>query len=212
VFPRCDFACTPCYLSRGSNRVAVSGSHTRAQVAEQMEHLRVERGPRAHAQLIGGEVSLLSPDDHAAALLVMRECGREPMSMTHGDFGYGYLRRLALGGDGRRRLPRVSFAGHFDMLIRGRKGIERPPDERSLNPYRQRFCELFERLRREHGVRYFLTHQMTVSPENIDQVADLLRDCYGYGFGMFAFCGDTPAGATPLGRRGKLCAWTLKPK
>jgi hypothetical protein len=51
-----------------------------------MELLRHRRGPRAHAQLIGGEVSLLPPDDHAAALLIMREHGREPMSMSHGDF------------------------------------------------------------------------------------------------------------------------------
>jgi len=57
VFPRCDFACSPCYLPQGSNRVAVNGSHTVAEVAGQMEYLRVERGPRAHAQLIGGEVS-----------------------------------------------------------------------------------------------------------------------------------------------------------
>ncbi len=158
VFPRCDFACSPCYLPQGSNRVAVSGSHTVAEVAGQMEYLRVERGPRAHAQLIGGQVSLLSPDDHAAALLVMREHGREPMSMTHGDFDYDYLSRVTLGADGRPRLLRVSFAGHFDMLMRGRRGIEHPADERSLNPYRKRFCDLFERLRGEHGVRFFLAH------------------------------------------------------
>ena len=55
------------------------------------------RGPRAHAQLIGGEVSLLDADDHAETLLVMRAHGREPMSFTHGDFDYDYLQRLAVG-------------------------------------------------------------------------------------------------------------------
>ena len=49
------------------------------------------RAPHAHAQLIGGEVSLLDADDHAEALLIMRRHGREPMSFTHGDFDYDYL-------------------------------------------------------------------------------------------------------------------------
>ncbi|HUZ85266.1 MAG TPA: hypothetical protein VMU66_11260 [Gaiellales bacterium] len=187
VFPRCDLACTPCYHSRDANRVAVSGDHTRSEVARQMALLRRIRGPRAHAQLIGGEVSLLPADDHAATLQVMRAYGREPMSMTHGDFDYDYLRDLAVGPDGKPRLRRVSFAGHFDMMMFGRRGIERPSDEASLNPYRRRFTAMFARLRREHGVRYFLAHNMTVTPTNLHQIADVIRTCKGYGFGMFSF-------------------------
>ena len=100
VFPKCDLACTPCYHSRDANQVRVDGAHTVAEVDAQMAYARSRRGPRAHAQLIGGEVTLLPPDDHAAALQVMHAHGREPMSMTHGDFDYGYLERLALGADG----------------------------------------------------------------------------------------------------------------
>ena len=110
VFPRCDLACTPCYHSRDANRVRVDGPHTLAQVQAQMAALRRVRGPRAHAQLIGGEVTLLDPDDHAEALAIMRAHGREPMSMSHGDVDYAYLEKLVLGPDGRRRLRRVSFA------------------------------------------------------------------------------------------------------
>lgn len=187
VFPRCNLACTPCYHSRDANRVRVDGPHTLAEVEEQMALLRRVRGPRAHAQLIGGEVSLLDPDDHAAALQIMRRYGREPMSMTHGDFDYQYLERLALGPDGRPRLDRLSFAGHFDSLMHGRRGIPRPQSERDLNPYRQRFCELFRRLRREHGVRYFLAHNMTVTPRNLGEVAQVVRDCRHMGFGMLSF-------------------------
>ncbi|HEU5007046.1 MAG TPA: hypothetical protein VFT67_08750 [Jatrophihabitantaceae bacterium] len=187
VFPRCNLACTPCYHSRDANRVQVSGRHTVEQVRAQMAFLHDRRGPRAHAQLIGGEVSLLPAEDHAEALRVMREYGREPMSMSHGDFDYAYLRALALGPDGRPRSRRLSFAGHFDMLMFGRRGIERPPDERSLNPYRRRFVERFERLQREHGVRHFLAHNMTVTPRNLDQIADVIRECHGFGFGMFSF-------------------------
>ncbi|MDQ2852013.1 MAG: radical SAM domain-containing protein, partial [Actinomycetota bacterium] len=82
VFPKCNLKCTPCYHSRDANQVRVDGGHTVDQVRKQMRLLRDQRGPVAHAQLIGGEVSLLSPDDHAATLEVMRAAGREPMSFT----------------------------------------------------------------------------------------------------------------------------------
>lgn len=187
VFPRCDLACTPCYHSRDANRVRVDGPHTLAQVQAQMALLRRVRGPRAHAQLIGGEVTLLGPDDHAGALAVMHAHGREPMSMTHGDVGYQYLEKLVRGPDGRVRLRRVSFAAHIDSLMFGRRGIPRPRDEASLNPYRERFAAMFTRLRREHKVRYFLAHNMTVTPANVGQVAGVVRDCRAMGYGMFSF-------------------------
>ncbi len=187
VFPRCNLACTPCYHSRDANQVRVDGPHTLAQVAAQMALLREQRGPRAHAQLIGGEVTLLDPDDHAAALQIMREHGREPMSFTHGDVDDSYLERLVLGPGGRARLRRVSFAAHFDSMMFGRRGLPRPPDETSLNPYRERFAAMFARLRREHGVRYFLAHTMTVTPANLGQVAAVVRDCRAMGYGMFSF-------------------------
>jgi hypothetical protein len=187
VFPACNLACTPCYHSRDANRVRVDGPHTREQVGRQMATLRRLRGPRAHAQLIGGEVTLLAPDDHAEALLVMRRHGREPMSMTHGDVDYTYLEQLVLGPDGRRRLDRVSFAGHFDSMMFGRRGIPRPPDEASLHPYRRRFVALFRRLRREHGVRSFLAHNMTVTPANVAGVAEVVREAGRMGFGMLSF-------------------------
>ncbi|NUP46358.1 MAG: radical SAM domain-containing protein [Catenulispora sp.] len=187
VFPKCNLACTPCYHSRDANQVRVDGGHTVANVEAQMALLRRVRGPRAHAQLIGGEVSLLDPDDHAAALAAMRQHGREPMSFTHGDVDYAYLRRLALGPDGKRRFDRLSFAAHFDMFMFGRRGIARPGDERSLNRYRAEFTAKLRRLRAETGVRTFAAHNMTVTPANLDQVADVVRDSSGMGFGMFSF-------------------------
>jgi hypothetical protein len=78
--PRCNLACTPCDHSRDANRVLLGGAHTLAEVERQMAFLRQQRGPRAHAQLIGGEVTLLDPDDHAATLQIMRRQGREPIS------------------------------------------------------------------------------------------------------------------------------------
>jgi len=188
VFPRCDLACTPCYHSREANRVRTDGEHTVREVDRQMAYLRERRGPGQHAQLIGGEVTLLSPDDHAATLATMIGHGRKPMSMSHGDFDYDYLERLALDPEtGAARLGHLSFAGHFDSMMFGRRGIERPRDEAALNPYRARFCELFKRLEREHGITHYLAHNMTVTPGNIDQVAGVIRDCRAMGFRMFSF-------------------------
>jgi hypothetical protein len=188
VFPRCNLACSPCYHSRDANRVRVDGAHTVREVTAQMRLLRELRGPGQPAQLIGGEVTLLAPDDHAAALQAMIDAGRKPMSMTHGDFDYAYLEALALDpATGRPRFRHLSFAGHFDTTMIGRRGIPRPASEADLNPYRRRFCRMFERLRREHGVRSFLAHNMTVTPENLDQIPDVVRECRGQGFRLFSF-------------------------
>ncbi len=188
VFPRCDLACTPCYHGREAQRVRTDGEHTVAEVDAQMALLRERRGPGQYAQLIGGEVTLLSPDDHAEALLVMRRHGRKPMSMSHGDFDYDYLERLVLDpATGEPRFAELSFAGHFDSLMLGRRGIRRVRREAELNEHRARFCAMFERLEREHGVRSYLAHNMTVTPRNLDQVASVVRDCREMGFRMFSF-------------------------
>lgn len=196
VFPKCNLTCSPCYHSADANKVRVDGAHTLREVAAQMRYLATRRGPRAHAQLIGGEVSLLAPDDHAAALLIMREHGREPMSFTHGDFDYDYLRAVVLDGDGVPRFGRVSYAAHFDKLMRGRRGVPRPRSEAELHPYRRRFAEMFVRLRREHGVSSYLAHNMTVTPDNLAEVAEVAAevvDMGGYSMLSFqpaAFIGD----------------------
>ncbi|MGI8522431.1 MAG: hypothetical protein ACR2K3_03840 [Nocardioides sp.] len=152
-----------------------------------MRLLEQARGPRAHTQLIGGEVSLLDPEDHAAALAAMRRHGREPMSMSHGDFDSAYLRALALDENGTPRFRRLSFAAHFDSLMRGRIGIPRPRTEVELNPYRATFVEMFRDLRRDHGVRSYLAHNMTITPANLDQVEHVVADVSGMGFSMLSF-------------------------
>ena len=187
VFPRCDLACTPCYHAVLANRVRTDGDHALREIDRQMGYLRSVRGTGQHAQLIGGEVTLLDPDEHAAALAAMQAHGRKPMSMTHGDFDYDYLKRLAVGPDGRRRFNLLRFAGHFDSLMLGRRDLPRPRTESELDPYRRRFVEQFERLYREHGVRYDLAHNMTVTPRNVDQVAEVVRAGLGMGFGMMSF-------------------------
>jgi hypothetical protein len=191
VFPQCDFSCKPCYHSADANKVAIDGAHTVAEVTKQMTYLLEQRGPGQYAQLIGGEVSLLAPEDHAAALAAMHAAKRVPMSFTHGDFDYEYLEKVAVGPDGRRRFDVMSFAGHFDTTMFGRRGIEKPEREADLDPYRQAFCAMFDRLEAEHGVKSYLAHNMTVTPGNIDEIPDIIRSCRAMGFRMFSF---QPAG------------------
>jgi len=152
-----------------------------------MTHLRAVRGPGQHAQLIGGEVTLLEPDDHAAALATMQRHDRKPMSMTHGDFDYEYLQQLAIGSDGRRRFDLLRFAGHFDSLMLGRRGRPRAATEAELHADRREFVQKFKRLEAEHGVRHDLAHNMTVTPRNLGQVAEVTRGCLTMGYGMLSF-------------------------
>lgn len=187
VFPQCNLTCSPCYHSKGANKVRINGVHTVAQVEAQMRLLERTRGPRGHAQLIGGEVSLLDPEDHAAVLSVMRAHGREPMSMSHGDFDRNYLQALALDEHGTPRFPRLSFAAHFDSLMRGRTGIPRPRTEVELNPFRAGFVQMFRDLRRDHGVRSYLAHKMTVTTANLDQIEDVVAEVSVMGFSMLSF-------------------------
>lgn len=187
VFPSCDFACKPCYHSADANRVRIDGPHTLEHVEQQMRLLLAVRGPGAHAQLIGGEVSLLDPEDHAAALEIMRRHQRFPMSFSHGDFDYEYLQRLALRPDGTRRFDVLAFAVHIDTTMHGRRGIPHPTDELELHPYRERTIAMFERLRREHGVRHHVAHNMTVTPANLHRVGDVIRDCRRMGYRVFSF-------------------------
>ncbi len=188
VFPRCNLACTPCYHGKEANRVRTDGDHTEAEVDAQMALLRRMRGPGQHAQLIGGEVTLLGADDHARALQAMVRHGRKPMSMTHGDFDYDYLVALAVDpATGERRFDHLSFAGHFDSTMLGRRGIKRVEREADLDPHRRAFCEMFQRLEREHGVTHYLAHNITVTPRNIEQIPQLVRDCRHMGFRMFSF-------------------------
>ena len=107
--------------------------------------------------------------------------------MTHGDFDYEYLLAVVLGEDGRPRFDRVSFAGHFDSLMRGRRGAVRPRSEAELNPFRESFAQMFLDLRREHGVRSYVAHNMTVTPSNLDEVAQVTRDVTRMPFDMLSF-------------------------
>lgn len=187
VFPKCNLTCSPCYHSADANKVRIDGGHTLAAVTHQMEFLRKVRGPRAHAQLIGGEVSLLPAKDHAAALQAMHANGREPMSMTHGDFDYDYLLDVVLDDEGSPRFGKVSFAAHLDSLMRGRRGAVRPRNEAELHPFRARFAQMFVALKHDHGVSSYIAHNMTVTPANVEEVAEVTHAVLGMPYDVLSF-------------------------
>ena len=55
----------PATTRRTPTACASTAPHTIREVERQMAYLRAHRGPGQYAQLIGGEVSLLDPEDHA---------------------------------------------------------------------------------------------------------------------------------------------------
>ena len=187
VFPKCNFSCKPCYHSADANKVRVDGPHTLREVDSQMDYLQSRRGWGTFAQLIGGEVSLLEPGDHAAAIATMRAHGRIPMSFTHGDFDYEYLRAVAVDENDEPRFPHLSFAAHFDTTMAGRTGIKKPQSEQELHEFRGQFCDMFKRLESEYGITNYLAHNMTVTPQNLDSVADIVSACHDQGWRMFSF-------------------------
>jgi len=58
------------------------------------------------------------------------------MSFTHGDFDYEYLRGIAVDENDAPRFDHLSFAGHFDTTMVGRRGAKRPKTEHELHDHR----------------------------------------------------------------------------
>ncbi|MET3721945.1 hypothetical protein [Arthrobacter sp. UYEF21] len=107
--------------------------------------------------------------------------------MTHGDFDYDYLMDVVLDHDGSPRFRKVSFAAHFDSLMRGRRGAVRPRNEAELNPFRARFAEMFVALKHDHGISSYLAHNMTVTPGNVGQVAEVTTAVLNMPYDMLSF-------------------------
>ena len=196
VFPKCSFSCKPCYHSKDANMVAVDGDHTLSEVKKQLDFSKTVRGVGVHCQLIGGEVSLLDASVHGQVLAAMLDRGRIPMSFSHGDFDYDYLKGVAQSLN-RVGIRHISFAAHFDKMMNGRRGNKRPESEESLNPFRQRFCDMFVRLKEKDKLvdSFFLAHNMTVTPANVGEIPEVIRALKKMRFSLMshqpaAFIGD----------------------
>src|SRR5436305_5455482 len=113
IQPRCDFACTGCYLGREANHVP---SLPTAGVLRQLEELRRWLGPKSNVQITDGEVTLRPVEELTRILRYARSIGIIPMMMTHGDNlrrRPGLLERLMTEGG----LTEVSI--HIDITQRG---------------------------------------------------------------------------------------------
>ena len=95
----------PATTRAGPTGCASTAPTPSTEVEAQMRLLHEQRGPWAHAQLIGGEVTPARPRRPRRGARDDARWGREPMSMTHGDVDEDRIRRLALDARDGRTLP-----------------------------------------------------------------------------------------------------------
>lgn len=171
AMPRCDFSCTGCYLGEEANRIPPLRVEA---IKKQMRQLRPVLGARGNLQLTDGEVTLRPVEEQIELLRYADSIGLIPMVMTHGDTFRrqpGLLERLVAEGG----LMEVSI--HVDTTQRGRKGAryKDAKTEGELNPLRDEFAEMLREVRRKTGRKIAAATTMTVSPENLDGVPDVMR-------------------------------------
>ena len=169
IQPRCDFSCTGCYLGAEANRVPAMPLEG---VLRQLDDLRRWLGPKSNVQITDGEVTLRPVEELIAVLRYARAIGIIPMVMTHGDSFRRHprlLERLMTEG----ALTEVSI--HVDITQRGRDGYRAPQSEVELMPLRDELAELVRAARRATGRRLRAATTMTVTAENLPQVADVVR-------------------------------------
>jgi len=169
IQPRCDFACTGCYLGREANDVPAMST---AAVLRQLDELRRWLGPKSNVQVTDGEVTLRPVEELTEILRYARSIGIVPMVMTHGDNlrrRPGLLETLMTEGG----LTEVSI--HVDITQRGRDGYKAPKSELELMPLRDEFAAMIREARRRTGRPLRAAMTLTVTQDNLPQIADVVR-------------------------------------
>ena len=169
IQPRCDFACTGCYLGDEANRIPALPL---SAVLAQLDQLRKYLGPKSNVQITDGEVTLRPVEELIEVLRYARSIGIVPMVMTHGDNFRrqpGLLERLMVEGN----LTETSI--HIDITQRGRDGYRSPKSELELMPLRDEFARMIRDARRKTGRRLRAAMTLTITEDNIGQVADVVR-------------------------------------
>ena len=169
AMPRCDFACTGCYLAHGANRTP---PRSVAEVVRQMEQIRGFTGRWGNLQLTDGEVALRPEHELFEILAHARRLELLPMLMTHGEA----FRRDP------ERLDRLVRAGlreialHVDTTQRGRtRHWDAVESEAGLNPLRDELAELIRGVRRRTGLDLRAASTVTVTRESLPGVPDIVR-------------------------------------
>lgn len=171
AMPRCDFACTGCYLGEEANHIPAQPVE---EIKAQMRLLRTRLGYKGNLQLTDGEVTLRPEDEVVELLQYANEIGLIPMLMTHGDTFRrqpGLLERLIVEGG----LMEVSI--HVDVTQRGRKGAEfkHAATEAELNPLRDEFAQMLRDARARTGRKISAATTLTIDPGNLDGVPEVMR-------------------------------------
>lgn len=165
LHPRCDFACTGCYLGEEANKIPPLPL---AAVLQQLERIREWTGPKGNVQITDGEVTLRPIEELLAVLRRCHELQLIPMLMTHGDSlrrRDQLLARLCVEGG----LTEISI--HIDTTMRGRVGYKHATREEELEPLRDEFAAMLRRVRRDTGSAIRAATTMTVTRENLDGLA-----------------------------------------
>jgi len=169
IQPRCDFACTGCYLGAEANRIPALPT---AAILRQLDEMRRWLGPKSNVQITDGEVTLRPTGELVEILGYARSIGIIPMVMTHGDNFRrqpGLLERLMVEGG----LTEVSI--HVDITQRGRDGHKAPRSELELMPLREELSGMVREARRRTGRTLRAAMTLTVTQENLPQIADVVR-------------------------------------
>ncbi len=171
AMPRCDFACRGCYLNADANRIPAESVEA---IKAQMRALRPILGHAGNLQLTDGEVTLRPVEEVVDLLRYAQSLDLIPMLMTHGDSFRrrpGLLEQLMVEGN----LAEVSI--HVDTTQRGRVGeaFRYARTEVELNPLRAEFAAMIRAAERTTGRRLRAATTMTVTRDNLDGVADVVR-------------------------------------
>ncbi len=171
VQPRCDFACSGCYLGDEANRVRPAPLR---EVRSQLAALRRSLGLQGNVQITDGEVTLCDPEELIQIVRAARELGLMPMLMTHGETlrrDPGLLERLIVEGG----LREISF--HVDSTQRGRRDrrYSRARGEEALHPLRAEFAGLLRSVRRRTRLPLRAASTVTVTRANLTDVSSVAR-------------------------------------
>jgi MoaA/NifB/PqqE/SkfB family radical SAM enzyme len=169
IQPRCDFACTGCYLGTEANHVPALPT---AAILRQLDTLRAWLGPKSNVQITDGEVTLRPVEELTEILRYARSIGIVPMVMTHGDSFRrrpGLLEQLMEEGG----LTEVSI--HVDITQRGRQGYGVPKSEGELMDLRGELADIVRAARKTTGRKLRAATTLTISRQNLEQVADVVR-------------------------------------
>jgi hypothetical protein len=198
IQPRCDFACTGCYLGHEANRIPALPTEA---VLRQLDELRRWLGPKSNVQITDGEVTLRPTEELTEILRYARSIGIIPMMMTHGDNlrrRPGLLERLMTQGG----LTEVSI--HVDITQRGRDGYKALKSELELMPLRDEFAGMVREARRRTGRPLRAAMTLTVTQDNLPQIADVVRWLVRNrdAFGLVSFQPLAQVGRTRRSQRG----------